>query len=135
MGAPAKRIELTEEEASTLKTLAAAGTTEQRIAVRAKVILAAAQGAPLPEIAERTGLSVNSCLKWRKRFAQNRLEGLIDKPGRGRPQSITQEQRLEVMALACTTPVDASNRWSVRKLAEATGFSVGPCMEYSIPAT
>ena len=125
MGAPAKRIDLTEEEARTLRILTAAGTTEQRIVVRAKVVLAAAQGMTLPEIAAYTGLSVNSCLKWRKRFAQNRLEGLSDHPGRGRPQTITQEQRLEVMALACTTPVDGSTRWSVRKLADATGFSVG----------
>lgn len=125
MGAPTKRLELTEEETNTLKMLAAAGTTEQRMAVRAKVILAAAQGVPLSEIAQRTGLSVNSCLKWRKRFAQSRLDGLSDKPGRGRPQAITQEQRLDVMALACTTPVDGGNRWSIRKLADATGFSVG----------
>lgn len=125
MGAPAKQLILTEEEASTLKRLTAAGTTEQRMAVRAKVVLAAAQSLTLPEIAQRTGLSANSCLKWRKRFAQSRLEGLLDKPGRGRPQSISQEQRLGVMALACTTPVDGSTRWSVRKLADATGFSVG----------
>jgi len=125
MGAPAKRIELTEEEAATLKMLASAGTTEQRIALRAKTVLAAAKGIPLLEIAKSTGLSVNSCLKWRKRFAENRLEGLSDLERQGRPKTISQEQRLEVMALACTTPVDGSTRWSVRKLADAAGFSVG----------
>jgi transposase len=125
MGAPAKKIELTEEEAVELRMLVNAGTTEQRIAVRARVVLAAAQGMTLPEISSRVGLSVNSCLKWRKRFVQSRLDGLIDREGRGRPREISQEQRLEVMALACTTPVDGSNHWSVRKLADATGFSVG----------
>jgi transposase len=124
MGAPAKRLELTEEEASTLRLWAASGTTEQRMAVRARVILAAAEGLPLQEISKRTGLSVNACLKWRKRFAAERFEGLDDKLGRGRHQSITQEQRLEVMALACTTPVDGSTRWSMRKLADAAGYSV-----------
>jgi len=89
------------------------------------VVLAATQGMPLPEIAKSTGLSVNSCLKWRKRFAKNRLEGLLDLERQGRPKTITQEQRLEVMALACTTPVDGSTRWSVRKLADAAHFSVG----------
>jgi len=125
MGAPAKRLELTEEEAATLKMLASAGTTEQRIALRAKTVLAAAKGIPLLEIAKSTGLSVNSCLKWRKRFAESRLEGLSDLERQGRPKTISQEQRLEVMALACTTPVDGCTRWSVRKLAEATGFSIG----------
>jgi transposase len=125
MGAPVKHIELTEEEAKTLKQLTVAGTTEQRIAVRAKVVLAAAQSATLPEIAKLTGLSVNSCLKWRKRFTERRLDGLLDKSGRGRSPSISQEQRLSVKALACTTPPDGSNKWSVRMLSKATGLSVG----------
>ncbi|GHU11431.1 IS630 family transposase [Betaproteobacteria bacterium] len=125
MGAPAKRVSLTQEESNTLKMWASAGTTEQRIAIRARVVLAAAQGMTLPEIAEHTGLSVASCLKWRKRFTEHRFEGLRDQVGRGRPPGITQEQRLDVMALACTTPTDGATRWSVRKLAKATGISVG----------
>lgn len=129
MGAPAKRLELTEEELSTLRLWAASGTTQQRMAMRARTVLAAAEGLPLWEISKRSGLSVNACLRWRKRFAQNRLEGLTDKPGRGRPQSIAQEQRLEVMALACTTPVDGSTRWSMRKLADVTGYSVSTIHE------
>ena len=124
MGAPAKRIELTDEERVTLKLWASAGTTQQRMALRARVVLAAEEGLTLSEISRRVGLSINNCLKWRKRFAQERIEGLTDKAGRGRPQVITQEQRLEVMALACTTPVDGSTRWSIRKLADATGYSV-----------
>ena len=125
MVAPVKRIELSDEERATLRMWASSGTTEQRMATRARVVLAAAEGLPLTEISRRTGLSANNCLKWRKRFSGERLEGLKDQPGRGRPQSITQEQRLEVMALACTTPVDGSNHWSIRKLADATGYSVG----------
>ena len=124
MGAPAKRIELSEEEMTTLKLWTASGTTQQRTALRARVVLCAAQGLSLQEISNRTGLSVNNCLKWRKRFAAERLAGLADKSGRGRPQVITQEQRLEVMALACTTPIDGSTRWSIRQLADATGYSV-----------
>jgi hypothetical protein len=76
----------------------------------------------LKEIVLRVGLGWNSCLKWRKRFQSLGLEGLQDRPGRGRHQVIGQEERLEVMALACTKPVDGSNRWSVRKLAEVTGL-------------
>ncbi|MDR0826553.1 MAG: IS630 family transposase [Desulfovibrio sp.] len=124
MGAPAKRIDLTDEERTILKLWASSGTTQQRMAQRARVVLAAADGLPLPEIAMRSGLSANNCLKWRKRFAGERLGGLADRTGRGRPRVITQEQRLEVMALACTTPIDGSSCWSIRKLADATGYSV-----------
>ena len=124
MGALAKRLELTEEEASALRFWAVSDTTEQRMAVRARVVLAAAEELPLEKISKRTELSVNACLKWRKRFGAERFEGLDDKLGRGQPQIITQEQRLEVMALACTTPVDGSTRWSMRKLADAAGYFV-----------
>ena len=78
MGAPAKRIELSDEERATLKMWASSGTTEQRMAIRARVVLAAAEGLPLTEISRRVGLSANNCLKWRKRFAEGRLEGLKD---------------------------------------------------------
>lgn len=123
MGAPAKKVDLNEEERATLEYLARAGKSEQRLAQRARVILGAAEGLSLKDISQRTGLSVNACLKWRKRFASERMDGLKDKTGRGRPAKITQEQRLEVMALACTKPVDGSNAWSMRKLAEAAGLS------------
>lgn len=129
MGAPIKRLELSEEETTALRLLAASGTTQQRMAVRARVVLSAAEGLSLQEISKRTGLSVNACLKWRKRFAADRFEGLADEPGRGRPQSITQEQRLEVMALACTKPLDGSTRWSMRKLADTVGYSVSTIHE------
>lgn len=124
MGTHAKKIELTNEEYDTLTMWVKSGKTEQRLALRAKVILESAKGLPLREIAEKTGLAWNSCQKWRKRFRDFGIEGLKDKPGRGRPGTITQEQRLEVMALACSTPPDGSNSWSIRKLADTTGFGV-----------
>ncbi|MBG0791705.1 MAG: IS630 family transposase [Desulfovibrionaceae bacterium] len=124
MGAPVKTLELTDDERSSLELLARSGTSQQRLAERARVVLAASDGLSLQDISSRTGMSVNACLKWRKRFRDNRMEGLSDKSGRGRPAVITQEQRLEVMALACTKPLNGANAWSMRKLAEATGFSV-----------
>jgi transposase len=117
------KVDLTDGQAATLKMWAGSGKTEQRMALRARVILAAAEGLTLKEIEQRTGLNWQSCLKWRKRFLQHGLEGLRDLAGRGRPQTISPEERTKVIAMACTTPVDGSSRWSVRKLAEATGHS------------
>jgi len=97
------------------------GKTEQRLALRAKVILLASEGLSLHNIAEKTGLNWQSCLKWRKRFLEQGLDGLKDKQGRGRPQEISPDERVSVVALACTTPPDGSTRWSMRKLAEVTG--------------
>ncbi|MDO9100235.1 MAG: IS630 family transposase [Caldisericota bacterium] len=117
------RVDLTSEQSATLKMWAGSGKTEQRMALRARVILLASKGLGLMEIAGEVGLSFRICLKWRKRFLAMGLEGLLDKAGRGRPLSISPEERVSVVALACTTPPDGSTRWSVRKLAEATGHS------------
>ena len=124
MGAPVKSIQLADEERSALELMVRSGTSQQRLAQRARIVLAAFEGLALQEISQRTGMSVNACLKWRKRFRDAGMDGLYDKQGRGRPAVITQEQRLEVMALACTTPPDGANAWSMRKLADATGFAV-----------
>lgn len=122
MGARIK-VELTDEQAVTLTMWAGSGKTEQRMAVRARVILSAVEGLTLKEIEKRTGLNWQSCLKWRKRFLRHGLEGLRDRAGRGRPQVISPDERTKVIAMACTTPIDGSSRWSVRKLAEVTGHS------------
>jgi transposase len=135
MGAPAKRCALTEEEASILKLWAASRITQRRMAVRARVVLAATAGVSLQQISSRTGLSVNVYLKWRKRFSAERFKGLAEKVGRGRPQSISQEERLEFIPLACTTPTDGCRRWSMRKLADVLDILHRPSMEFSKPAT
>ena len=118
---PCKRVDLTEEQEATLKMWANSGKTEQRLALRAKVILLASQGIGVKAIEKVAGLHWQSCLKWRNRFMAAGIDGLYDKPGRGRPQVITPEERTGVIALACTAPVDGSTRWSVRKLAEVSG--------------
>ncbi len=57
-----------------------AGRTEQRLAKRAQVVLCAAAGMGLKDMESKTGLSWQSCLKWRKRFVQQGIKGLKDIP-------------------------------------------------------
>lgn len=123
MGKTTVRIELSKEEKETLQMWVGAHKTEQRMAQRAKVILFSAEGLYLDEISRRSGLSPQNCSKWRVRFTRDRLDGLRDKPGRGKPCTISNETRLKIKALACTKPPDGSNRWTVRKLEKATGVS------------
>ena len=122
MGKEALQVELSDEERATLRIWANAGRTEQRIARRARVILLGAEGHPLSVISSQVGLSVNGCLKWRKRFIADRLEGLKDRPRRGKPPTIHSEQRARVVWLACEHPFDGSNAWSIRRLAKHTGL-------------
>jgi transposase len=121
--ATARRIELTAEEEQTLRMWTRAGTTEQRLARRARVVLCCAQGLPIREVGERCGLSQISVFKWKRRFLEMRLDGLTDEQRRGRPASITAAQRLAVVDLATSTPRKGKTSWSVRDLAQASGLS------------
>jgi putative transposase len=116
-------IGLTPEEEQTLRMWTRSGTAEQRMAQRAKVILLSAQRLPLPEISQKSGLSVQNCTRWRQRFVKQRLAGLRDLPRSGRPAQIPPEKRLEVQRLACEKREDGSNAWSVRELAKKAGVS------------
>ena len=66
--------------------------TGQALALRANIVLAAAEGLSNSEIAERLGVSRPTVTKWRNRFSQRRLEGLLDEPRPGRPRTVSDEQ-------------------------------------------
>ncbi len=117
------KIKLTDEQRTTLTLWLSAGKTEQRLAKRARIILCAAEGLSLREIAAKVGLGFLSCLKWRKRFMEKGLKGLKDAQRKGRPAVICPAEKVHVMSLACTKPDDSSNQWTTTKLADATGLS------------
>jgi len=121
--ARARRIELTAEEEQTLRMWTRAGTCEQRLARRARVVLALSEGLPIREVGESCGLSELSVFKWKRRFLDGRLDGLVDEHRQGRPTTISAERRLGVLNLATGTPPKGKTSWSVRDLAEASGLS------------
>jgi putative transposase len=119
-----KRVcfDLTEEERATLSMWVMSHKTEQRLSRRAQVILLSAQGMTLRAIVQESRLSEKNCLKWRKRFLKDRVDGLKDAPRKGRPPVIIPWQRAQVIRLACERPTNGSNAWSVRELARMTGL-------------
>lgn len=93
---------------------------EHRQVIRAKIILAAAQGHTNAAIAADLDLHVDTVRKWRKRYARSGLAGLNDLPRSGRPPTFTPVQVAQVKALACTPPADSEvplARWSAAELA------------------
>jgi len=75
------------------------------------------------EIARRLGLAVGSVRKWRKRFVEQRLDGLTDEPRPGRPRTVTDEQVEAVIVKTLeTTPRDATH-WSTRSMAREVGLT------------
>lgn len=78
-------IELTAGEKSKLESVSRKYTASYYSVVRAKIVLLAAQGIDNDEIATRLELPRQVVSKWRKRFFEERLGGLEDRPRRGRP--------------------------------------------------
>lgn len=98
------------------------GRAEQRDVLRARIVLAAAEGRTNTAIAAELAVSVNTARKWRKRFCAEGMPGLGDRPRPGRPRTFTPTQVAQVKALACTPPEQAGlplSRWSVSELASA----------------
>jgi transposase len=78
-------ITLSEEERAVLEATARKYTLAYRAVIRAKIILLSAEGLPVEEIARRTDTPREVVWKWRKRFLEERLAGLEERPRRGRP--------------------------------------------------
>jgi transposase len=78
-------VVLTAQERAELEERARAYSLPYRDVVRARMILLAADGVPVDEIALRTDTRREVVWKWRKRFLEEGLEGLQERPRRGRP--------------------------------------------------
>jgi len=97
MSRKAPTIELMPEELATIESWTRSGKTEQRTAFRGRIILAASEGKENRDIANDLHTTVTTVGKWRKRFAQNRLGGLLDisRPGiNPKYDDITLEKRI-----------------------------------------
>jgi len=124
MGLAAKALSITTRERSELETLAQAHATPRQWALRARIVLFAADGLSNSEIARRLEVSRPTVLDWRKRFDSERLDGLTwVRPGRGRKPSIgARKVRQIVDATLHSKPANATH-WSCRSMARAQGVS------------
>jgi transposase len=114
---------LADEERERLEAWARRPKSAQALAQRSRIVLAAAEGLNNSQIAERFGITRGMAAKWRSRFAERRLEGLVDEPRPGRPRTIDDQMVEEVIVRTLeTTPKDATH-WSTRSLAAELGLS------------
>ena len=82
-------LELDEVERRELTSLASRRSTAQGLALRARIILACAEGEQSKVVAARLGIDPDTVGKWRTRFAAKRLDGLADLPRRGAPRTFS----------------------------------------------
>src|SRR3954470_8457811 len=123
MARAAAAIELSEPEERELRALLRRPSVSQQQALRARIVLRAAEGATNTQIAAELGVSLPTAGLWRRSFCQRRLAGLADAPRSGRPRTIDDDEVRRVLAKTLEQPPDGSTHWSVRRLAAATGVS------------
>lgn len=116
-------IELSEDERAQLESWARRRSSAQALAQRSRVVLLAAQGLNNTEIAQRLGVHRPMVRKWRSRFAEHRLDGLIDEPRPGKPRTITDEQVEEVIVKTLESTPKNATHWSTRSMAREVGLT------------
>lgn len=117
----ATRIELTSEEQAELTALVRSKLTSVRLALRARIVLLAAQGLQNMDIAAKVGVGRVQVSRWRERYAQLRLAGIERDLPRGAPPVKVDVARL--VKLTTESKPEAATHWSTRTMAAELGIS------------
>ena len=122
-GRPTAVIELSGEESEVLERWARRPKSSQALALRCRIVLAAAQGRHSNEIAVALGCHAATVSKWRNRFALRRLDGLCDDLRSGPPRKISDEVIEAVIVRTLESTPQNATHWSTRSMAKAAGVS------------
>ena len=114
---------LSEAERRTLENWAKRRKTAQGLALRARIVLACAEGRSNTAVAARQGISRTTVRKWRDRFLARRLDGLGDEPRPGVPRTISDALMEEVVIRTLEEVPEGATHWSKRELARRVGIS------------
>lgn len=127
-GPEAAPLNLSEEERRALEKLVRQHSTAQQVALRGRIVLAAAAGKGNSEIAREVGLGVDRVREWRRRWLNLQAvslkelsveERLSDIPRPGRPSEVSAEQICQIVAMACEQPKERPiSHWTGREIAD-----------------
>jgi len=124
MWKPAKSLRVSTQDRELLTSLVQSGRTAQRVVLRARIVLGAADGRSNNGLAHELGITRPTVLLWRDRFKQAGVQGLLkDAPRPGRRKKIAVKKVEAILADTLhTTPRDATH-WSTRTMARVHGVS------------
>ena len=116
-------LDLSAEERAELESWARRRKTAQGLALRARIVLLAADGLSNTSIAAELATGKHTVGKWRERFASARTDGLLDEPRSGAPRRIGDEQVAELIDRTLSERPPGASHWSRRSMAKAGGVS------------
>jgi transposase len=122
-GRPKTQLMLSETEREQLEALTLRRKTAQALALRARIVLACAAGADNKVVAARQRVTQQTVSKWRARFVEQRLDGLLDAPRPGAPRTINDSRVDAVIAKTLEGVPRGATHWSTRSMARDAGLS------------
>lgn len=115
-------FELNEADRAALQRVLSSRTCEQRLVVRARIVLLSAEGQADGVVAAQVGVNRHTVRLWRQRFGEQGPAGLTDAPGRGRKPYLDAKIKQAIVAGAVRPPAHRT-RWSCRSMARAQRVS------------
>jgi transposase len=123
LGRPKAELVLSAGEREALESWSRRRKTAQATALRARIILRCAGGRSNQEVAGDLGITMQTVGKWRRRFVQRRLEGLLDEPRPGQPRKISDDVVERVITTTLESQPRDATHWSTRSLAKEVGLN------------
>jgi len=123
MARPKPALVLSDDERQVLTRWANRPKSTQRLALRARIVLACAEEPSNTAVAARLGACAATVGTWRNRFVARRLDGLADEPRPGAPRKVTDETVERVVTRTLETKPAHATHWSTRGMAKASGLS------------
>jgi transposase len=119
----ARSIELAVSDRDELERLQRSASAPAGLSRRARAVLLMADAVSGIEVARLTGYTSIQISRIRRRFAEEGLAGLMDRPRSGRPPQVSEAKRARIVALTLKAPPQGLSHWSTRELADRVGVS------------
>ena len=124
-GRRTERVVVSPSERTTLEQWPRRRRTAQGLSQRARIVLRCAAGRTDTEVARELHITRQTVGRWRRRFQQRRLDGLLDEPRPGAPRRITDAMVEQVITQTLETTPRAATHWSTRTVAKEVALSHG----------
>ena len=122
-GRPVAKIELSAEVASILEGYTQRRKTAQGLALRARIVLGCASGLSNKAVAARERVTAQTVGKWRRRFLERGIDGLLDEPRPGVPRKIDDAKVESIIVQTLESQPRGATHWSTRSMARHSGIS------------